>query len=528
MPPKRPQQHETDKKARSILDGALSSWASTNHHQEDYGVDCTCEIFATNDSSCKAASGIDFQIQLKGTTDARYIDDAIAFSLKTDLLIHAIQNKRIPFFLVVIDVIESKGAFVFLQEYPVNELPRTWQSQETVSLRLPLANSIHDATGFEKCVRLADARMAVLRPGSIDGALKAECNRMQSLDPRIQVEITANSKGQQIEIRAIDKLEFTIQFNGPPEDLKQIHRRFLDKGELVTPLDFGVTVNVTGFPLIPTTPNAITQLQFCRQCLGAVRISRNRANAEVGLIEVGGAWTIGAKTAQLTATLPNRLLSVNAMISEPGPTSIPVDFEFLFDISDWIGKDIVTGLKHFDTLYGVLNGIESTDSLKLELTMEGNVLATVFAPVERLEWAMGVSATLSIVKKLKHICQRTKTGIKMPESLYHNEVCHIEYAYAFITGEEVEISIASGTIETFGGVEEVKVGDIKDGCRVVLHRDKFRCDILGKSIDCGASELVIESAQIRAVHVGSDDAGQTVTWEFVPKGRMFSKLLETA
>lgn len=525
MAPSRPVQHEIDKRARGILDEALASWASTNLHAEDYGIDYSAEVFSrSNSREMKTALGLDFQIQLKGTRSPRIVDNSFAFSFETKLLLHFLTNKRIPVFLVVIDVERREGAFVFLQQIAL-ELAPGWQDQETVTIRLPIRNSIHDASCFERAVREADKQMTTLRPGSVRAAVNSEIAKIKLQNPQVQhVSVTATEEATTFAIHLKPDAAGQLTFHGQEPQINEFFHHAVEKGELVAPSDYQVTVSTSGITLGSAAESSIKQLQLCRKAPGSLRISGWRDGRELGSIELWGEWVAGTKFGTLTAALPNRLMSATvSMADKVDDRGVKVDFSFSFDLSDWVDKDIGVGLAYFDQLNRLFAPLDETDSLRFETLIQGNFVGAVLTPLREMEWARIAHANLTAISKARYISLRTGTRLKLSVPLNAKLVDEIDFAHRLLTGERVPLSVTRSTCTTSGGEREFKLGDT-ELVDITLRQSSHTCEVLSEQVDCGPSDVHFEQATLRAVDVRTVDGLQHVTWEITPNKEVYAVL----
>jgi hypothetical protein len=189
---KRPKQHQIDELAQRVFRDALPAEWVAREQRPDYGIDYLVEI-----GKSEKLTGLAFAVQLKGKKTLAHDGESILYqSLETRHLAYYLDKQRAPVFLVLVDVVTHEGYWLFLQRYALEHLKDVdWRRQTTVTLRLPAANSLKNIDALERAVEEADHLMAELRPSAVQGAITAERKRMETLDPRIRVEVSATEGG---------------------------------------------------------------------------------------------------------------------------------------------------------------------------------------------------------------------------------------------------------------------------------------------------------------------------------------------
>src|SRR5579859_1145795 len=222
----RPEQHEIDEAARRVLKNALPTAWIRRPQSPDYGIDYQYEIVDSG-----KVRGLSFAVQLKGKKSYEVRDQTVTYQLETRHLKYYVDDQRYPVFLVVVDVTESKGWWLFLQGYAMNELARVdWRSQDSIAVHVPLQNEITKIDVLLRAVEEADRSMSELRPAAVKGAIVAERKRMESLDPRIHVDVTATESGSHYQLNPIEPVTFTVMLKGGGDKASRMAEDLIDRG----------------------------------------------------------------------------------------------------------------------------------------------------------------------------------------------------------------------------------------------------------------------------------------------------------
>jgi hypothetical protein len=139
---KRPRSHEIDELAMRVFQGALpASWV-VNKQPLDYAKDYLVEIVEAG-----SLTGITFLVQLKGQESLSLSRDRkhATFWLKRKYAVYYTDKVRLPVFLVLVDVNQGVGYWVFVQAHLLDDLRGTkWRKKDTVAIRVPTQNQLAD------------------------------------------------------------------------------------------------------------------------------------------------------------------------------------------------------------------------------------------------------------------------------------------------------------------------------------------------------------------------------------------------
>src|SRR6266478_4540879 len=121
--------HQIDDRAQVICRDILPMTWAMNEQKKDYGKDYIVEIGEDNGD----LTGSSFFVQLKGQekADIKADNSVVKFRLESKYASYYCDKiKDLPVFLVVVDVTQKKGWWLFLQ--PVLEADQSWRKQDSM------------------------------------------------------------------------------------------------------------------------------------------------------------------------------------------------------------------------------------------------------------------------------------------------------------------------------------------------------------------------------------------------------------
>jgi hypothetical protein len=138
---KRPPEHVREDVSRQILEKSIPPEWVLRDINPDYGIDKSLEIVEDD-----IVTGKEVFIQLKGTQTIAIHGDYVSFSIDTDHLKYYLE-KDVPAFLIVVDLINKKCYWSFLQQYAyeiLNVNNPLWIDQKTITIRIPIEQNVSD------------------------------------------------------------------------------------------------------------------------------------------------------------------------------------------------------------------------------------------------------------------------------------------------------------------------------------------------------------------------------------------------
>ena len=175
-------------------------------------------------------------------------------------------------------------------------------------------------------------------PGAVGAAIRAKRRKLEGLDPRLKLAITATENREHLNLIAVKPVEFMLGFKGDPALASEMLHDLIGRGVKVT-VD-AQNLEWTGSPLFAAlleearggritlevgwTVNLIVRLQ-----------AMNPEGRAVARFDVPGVANGGLTETRLHAEAPNAPFEMRITWTK-GENMGP--FRFLFRLSRWIGK----------------------------------------------------------------------------------------------------------------------------------------------------------------------------------------------
>ena len=368
----RPESHQIDELAQRILKDKLPPQWVLREQRPDYGIDFhiePSEKFGKEDVLTGTLCGV----QLKGCKKPQISGSHIAFDLKTKHLKYYVDKCSLPVFLVVVDTEKSEGYWCFLQQYAKETLrQKQWRHRKTVRIQLPVANTLVDTPLLLRAIEHAKNFMASLRPASIEDAMLAKKEQLESLDRRLRVVIRAVDGVCTNELQAIEPVTFQITLKGPnaPEAAKSL----FGQGRAID-CNPGL-IEVAGSPLIEELFRQAGAIQFSRRLMASMRFATcDKDGRETSALEnVPTIIEGGFEEFRLAAEVPNSPLSFSVTLKMGGlPRLVAGPSTFRIELGKWAGQRLQF-LAYFDQLRAFVCQVNSGDEIHLECFLDGNKL----------------------------------------------------------------------------------------------------------------------------------------------------------
>ena len=199
---------EIDNKAKKIFESSVSaSWILRNMNPDIY-IDYEIELREN-----KKPTGKVFAVQLKGTTIPKYSDLSISFRIEAKYLKYYLYKVTLPVFIVLVDVRDKKGYWIFIQKY-LREIikDKKWENQKTFTFDIPIENDIKNFNHFHEEINSAISYMRDLSATSINGAIKMKEQDMQRIDPRFSISTIYKDGITYHKLNPKEEVKFNLKF----------------------------------------------------------------------------------------------------------------------------------------------------------------------------------------------------------------------------------------------------------------------------------------------------------------------------
>jgi hypothetical protein len=429
---KKPRAHVIDEQAIELFKGSLpkEDWQIYDI-KPDYGKDNLVELIEKGSQTGKV-----FCVQLKGTGSVdRLNNGAISFPLETKHLNYWM-HVDIPVFLVLVDVGQNTGYWLFIQRYVRTELDATnWRANAKIRVRLPSSNVLTDHVGLRRAVQDACEYMTHF---AFHAAIINEKRQLEELDPRVRVDIEWTPEKRHYLLHSDHPIPLRFSYPEGSPGLGKIDD-LLDSGLPVSTSLSEIRIDgSSAFSfLIQQAGDRSLSLQFSRVSKGHVNIIRHTT----GGIERGRFDAIpctisrGRKEARLEARLaevPDLLgIKLVALLSRGEITSVSMPV----NLSAWVGSRLME-LPFFDQLSSVFHAYEQGERLTLECYIPGSrVLSGQITFVEQPPYP-DVELCISLLQKARAIAQSEGINPVLPGNYNQGPTLkEIDELYAILIGE---------------------------------------------------------------------------------------------
>ena len=401
--------HVIDEEAVRIFKGALPPQDWTVYDiRPDYGKDHKVELIDGVEHT-----GLFFWVQIKGQNKVKRLKNGtISFKVETcDLDYHTKLSD--PVFLIVVDVTNRVGYWVFLQEYVRTRLRDIdWRSQAYIQIHLSATNILSETSLLRQAVREAIRYMTGL---NFHADIAVEQRRLEALDPRFTVDIMAGTGGRQYHF--VSEKEISLGFSykdGNP-----------NSGKLEDMLDWALPIVVRsgelemkGSPLLAIiferAGNGDVRLEYAKKVEGFANLVMKNKTGEVrARVEaIPCKIRCGRKVARIEARLPFDLLVLKMQIPyEPAGTT---QTSMSINLSSWTSRRLMD-LPFFDQLASLLLNFGAGRRLEFDLVAPGQRGLSGTMSFEEDQPYEGVSFLIETLGKARTVAALRSVNPTLPE-----------------------------------------------------------------------------------------------------------------
>lgn len=176
-------------------------------------------------------TGLHFQAQVKGRSVHKRTAKKLSEPFKTKHLRYYMRCEE-PVFLLLIDPFTKRGHWLFIQRYITENIPNVQlRRQKRLTIPFDSKRSCEDFATFDTELREAWKYMRDLHPGSPVAAILAEKLRLERLDPRFSVHISANPTSKQVRVAPLKPSPEGMRLKFLKTPPMSAIRDFYEKGE---------------------------------------------------------------------------------------------------------------------------------------------------------------------------------------------------------------------------------------------------------------------------------------------------------
>jgi len=427
--------HVIDQIAQNTFRASIPpAWLKREQHP-DFFLDYYIEVFENNEPS-----GSIFAVQLKGQESPKISNNYVKYPMKKKHLHYYQEKAKFPVFLFVVDVVNRRCWYVFIQKYLKDA---KWNGKKGLTVNIPINNDAASHANLRRSIQDAELFMNDMRPGSIEAAIDWAKSKYTKIDDRFEVGVEIKNKATKYVISpkpGVD-VDVSVAFHTTNEKLDDL----LGRGKQV---EFSPEELVFfGSDLFENIAKEIDQnktimVKAGNEFDGTVTISCIKRKRDLFILHgINGKIRGGYKEINFQGSLPNSPLTITLSFQLPTDKTLKGTgtFNIGFDADEWEGQPISL-LSYFNQIYKWIEGLRASDQVRFECEVDGNLL--VGAKVESrdlAEMASSLIATLDLIKKTREIATRLGFMLKMPRysMLKTNDVEHIHFLYDLVMKREI-------------------------------------------------------------------------------------------
>jgi hypothetical protein len=406
---KKPISHVIDELAVEIFRAALPKDAWTIYDiRPDYGKDHKVELVEGEDHT-----GLTFWVQVKGQKKlSRLRDGAVSFKLETkDLDYHL--KLATPVFLVVVDVANRVGYWVFTQRYERTALRNVdWRSQGHIQIRLLSVNVLSDLAKLRREVKDAIQYMTRL---FFRHDVRSERKMLEERDPRFRVDIIETSDGRHYHFESDEVVPLEVTYKGADSGAGRIGE-LLDRG---LPVVFRPDeIELRGSKLYETflemSEGRDIRLEANQVHKGHINLLRSdTSGAVLGRIDAIPCTIVcGRKEARVEGKLGCNILSLGFVAAfeqgETRPLSMPID------LTAWSGHRL-SSLPFFEPVGSVFGESQPGERFSIECFVPGQKWLSGPLDMEEDQPFQGITALIDILRKARAVASLKQLDPRLPE-----------------------------------------------------------------------------------------------------------------
>ncbi len=392
---KRTEQHEINDAAKSVFESLITKkCALAIISVNDYGVDYKGQIFKNEEPA-----GVEIFIQLKGRTKdgrGKHCKDYISYPLEVSTLIDCLKTWPLPAFLVVVDLEDKAAYYCFLQDYIYQHLEGIkWETQKTINVKCPYTNFLADHASFLTACDDATQFMVAHK-------IRLEQWRLQKLDPRFSVEISATATHTNYTCTPIKPVEFAVTFKDmTPEMLDKFSKGY----EIpVSP----ESCTVKGAPLFEI--KKVGTIKFANEDRTSVTLVARAANGNelLAIPRIEGLRTRAQKESRFESNDDSAVLHLGVVV-EKDSGSMELSFKF----KAWYNCPLLR-LNRFDEVVKIADAVVEGAVFSIEGFAESEL---VIGAIPDREVFVTLQGFLRFLKRARELAEHFNVKPKLPRMI---------------------------------------------------------------------------------------------------------------
>jgi len=506
------EQNEINHRATVFFDGIRPpDWKKISPSPDDF-VDYQLE---TRENA--ALTGLTVYVQQKGTKKLAITNKGAKFAeLRTKHLKYWVDRCRRPVFLIVIDVTKSEGYWLFIQKYALEILTGSnWRQQQKLTVFLPINQSLHRMDDFKKAMEDADKYMTGMRPAAIEASIKVQKAKLESIDPRFEISITANENGINYALNPrTEPVPISMIFKGSKERGIKLENDLIGRGVPVE-LKPG-EIEFVGSPLFEVDEfKQFKKLHFNISVIQDVHLAAvNQDGTPDAELTFPAATTEGGTAEfRVHCELWNKLVELDGTwVPNKGPHII-----LRYNFSKWFSLPLFD-LPYFEQISRLVKAILQGREFGIYFTRLGKRIYAGTAPQltkqVRKKWT-SVLSVIELIERARTIARRLNFTPKLPQNIKKNDYKMVDDLYnATNYGSWPQSNFSAITDLIHPGPKAIEAANSPDGMAsgtVTLAHEPTEIIFWGQAVSVPSHKYILSHMVGRLLPPRQHD-GITVEW----------------
>ena len=349
-------------------------------------------------------------VQLKGQEKVTVVGGEISFALPTKHLNYYDARLALPVWLVLVDVTNQRGYFLFVQEWLDRHVAGRLADQEAVTLKIPASNDLTVLPLFRERHAAAARYMHAKHPGSVDDAINAVVGQWEKLDPRFKVTMHVSGPWGRLEFRAKEPVRVDVTPNHPEAPGKLDQLRAVGQRAVFAPGE----VSIQGTPLFAKMKMAAVVLEPAQSAPAELIVSEKSTGL---LFTAQGRAAVGAAGVTFEGGLFDAPLTLWMTIRHDREKKQDIgEVRLSWNFSIWVGRPVAQ-IAHASTLRDFAGAVAAQRTVEAELRINGEKITVgVFVPGVPTLHELGARDMLGLLNEARLIAQKLSKDFRVPDT----------------------------------------------------------------------------------------------------------------
>ena len=354
-------------------------------------------------------TGVFSFIQLKGQANVTVVGGEIAYALPTKHLDYYDARMALPVWLVLVDVTNQRGYFLFVQEWLDRHVTGRLKDQETVTLKIPTSNDLTILPMFRERHAAAVRYMHAKHPGSVEDAINGVVRDWEKLDPRFSVTMHVSGPWRRLEFRAKEPVRIDVKPKRPEATAKLEQLQSVGQRAVFGPDE----VSLEGTPLFARMEKAAVTLEPAQSAPAELIVSEKSTGL---LFTAQGRAAVGAAGVTFEGGPLGGPLTMWMTIRRDSEKQQDIgEVRLAWDFSVWVGRSVAQ-IAHASTLRDFAGAVVAQRTLEAELRINGErITVGVFVPGVPTPHELGIRDMSGLLNEARVIAQKLGKDFRVPD-----------------------------------------------------------------------------------------------------------------